>query len=93
MVDIIEDRCYIKTKKYRYSIYGGDFVSKKALEQIPYHKNVIAESEKMIETLNPQYAENKAQAKSILDLQARQDQQDKKLDSILEVLNRIAPKA
>lgn len=67
--------------------------SKKALEQIPYHKNVIAESEKMIETLNPQYAENKAQAKSILDLQARQDQQDKKLDSILEVLNRIAPKA
>lgn len=67
--------------------------SKKALEQIPYHKQVIAESEKMIETLNPQYAENKAHAKSIQDLQERQNQQDKKLDSILEMLNRIAPKA
>jgi len=67
--------------------------SKKALEQIDYHKRVIAESEKMIETLNPQYAENKAQAKTIMDLQERQNQQDKKLDSILEMLNRIAPKA
>ena len=29
--------------------------SKKALEQIPYHKSVISESEKMMEALNPQY--------------------------------------
>lgn len=60
--------------------------SRKALEQVNYHKSVLTEGEKMLETLNPQYAENKAQAKSILDLQERQDKQDKKLDSILEIL-------
>ena len=31
--------------------------SKKALDQIPYHKAVISESEKMLEVLNPRYAE------------------------------------
>lgn len=64
--------------------------SKKALEQIGYHKTVIAEGEKMMEALNPQYAENKAQAKSILDLQARADAQDKKLDSIYELLQKMS---
>ena len=33
--------------------------SRKALDQIPYHKGVIAESEKMLEVLNPRYAEEK----------------------------------
>lgn len=66
--------------------------SKKALEQIPYHKNVIAESEKMMETLNPQYAENKQQARTIKDLQERQNAQDKKLDDIYSLLQKIAPK-
>lgn len=63
--------------------------SQKALEQIAYHKSVIAESEKMMETLNPQYAENKAQARTIQDLQERQSQQDKKLDSILDLLQKM----
>ena len=31
--------------------------SKKAIEQIPYHKVVISETEKMLAVLNPQYAE------------------------------------
>lgn len=66
--------------------------SKKALEQIPYHKNVIAESEKMMEALNPQYAENKQQARTIKDLQERQNAQDKKLDDIYSLLQKIAPK-
>lgn len=64
--------------------------SKKALEQIPYHNSVIAESERMIETLNPQYAENKQQARTIKDLQERADRQDKKLDDIYSLLRKIS---
>ena len=56
--------------------------SKKALEQVDYHKNVLKEGEKMLETLNPTYAENKRNARTIKDLQERADAQDKKLDSI-----------
>lgn len=70
--------------------------SKKALEQIDYHKSVISESEKMMETLNPQYAENKQQARTIKDLQERADKQDKKLDDIYSLLQKISgapPKA
>lgn len=63
--------------------------SKKALEQVPYHNSVISESEKMMETLNPQYAENKQQARTIQELQTRADAQDKKLDSILEMLQNM----
>ena len=63
--------------------------SKKALEQIDYHKSVISESEKMMETLNPQYAENKQQARTIKDLQDRADRQDKKLDDIFSLLQRM----
>lgn len=64
--------------------------SKKALEQIPYHNNVIEESERMMETLNPQYAENKQQARTIKDLQERADRQDKKLDDIYSLLRRMS---
>ena len=54
------------------------------------------ESEKMMETLNPQYAENKQQARTIKDLQERADKQDKKLDdiySLLQKMNGAPPKA
>jgi hypothetical protein len=63
--------------------------SKKAIEQIPYHKLVISESEKMLETLNPQYAENKKQARTISDLEKRQAATDAKLDSILSILKKL----
>lgn len=66
--------------------------SKKALEQIPYHKSVINESEKMMEALNPQYAENKQQARTILDLQERADKQEKMLSDIYALVQKIAPK-
>lgn len=46
--------------------------SKKAIEQVPYHKGVIAESEKMLEVLNPQYADNKRQARTIQSLEEKQ---------------------
>jgi hypothetical protein len=64
--------------------------SKKALEQTDYHKSVIAESEKMMEALNPQYAENKQQARTIKDLQERQNAQDKKLDDIYTLLQKMS---
>ena len=53
--------------------------SKKALEQIPFHKSVIVESEKMLEVLNPQYAENKQNARVIQSLQEKQKAQDQQL--------------
>lgn len=63
--------------------------SKKAIEQVPYHKSVIAESEKMLETLNPRYADEKKQARAIKDLQERQNNTDQKLDSILSILKKL----
>ena len=63
--------------------------SKKAIEQIPYHKSVIAESERMLEALNPRYAEEKKQARTIKSLEERQAATDAKLDSILAILQKL----
>ena len=43
--------------------------SKKALEQVEYHRQMIAEGDKMLESLNPKYAEEKKQAKTIAELE------------------------
>lgn len=56
--------------------------SKKALDQISYHKGVIAESEKMLEVLNPQYADNKRQARTIQSLEEKQKQTEAKLAAL-----------
>lgn len=56
--------------------------SKKAIEQIPYHKGVITESEKMLEVLNPQYAENKKQARTIQNLEEKQRATEAKIATI-----------
>lgn len=56
--------------------------SKKAIEQLPYHKAVITESEKMLEALNPQYADNKRQARTILALEEKQRATDQKLATL-----------
>lgn len=53
--------------------------SKKAIEQVPYHKSVISESEKMLEVLNPQYAENKQNARVIQTLKEKQAAQEQQL--------------
>ena len=53
--------------------------SKKAIEQVPYHKSVISESEKMLEMLNPQYAENKQNARVIQTLKEKQAAQEQQL--------------
>lgn len=56
--------------------------SRKAIDQIPYHKGVIAESEKMLEVLNPQYADNKKQARTIQSLEEKQKATDQKLATL-----------
>lgn len=56
--------------------------SKKAIEQVPYHKGVISESEKMLEVLNPQYAENKQNARVIQSLQEKQKAQEAQIQEI-----------
>ena len=53
--------------------------SKKAIEQVPYHKSVISETEKMLEVLNPQYAENKQNARVIQTLKDKQAAQEQQL--------------
>lgn len=63
--------------------------SKKALEQVDYHKSVLTEGEKMLETLNPSYAEGKQQARTIKQLEERQAATDKKLDDILSAIKAI----
>lgn len=56
--------------------------SKKALEQISYHKGVIAESEKMLEVLNPRYAEEKRQARTIQSLEEKQKTTEQQLSAM-----------
>lgn len=56
--------------------------SKKAIEQVPFHKSVIAEGEKMLEVLNPQYAENKQNARVIQSLQEKQKAQEEQIKEI-----------
>ena len=72
------------------AIDGRMQASKKHLEEDAYHKAAIPEYEKMMEVLNPQYAENKQQARTIKDLQERQNAQDKKLDDIYSLLQKMS---
>ena len=57
--------------------------SKAELEREPYNRAVLTEGEKMMETLNPRYKEEKQRDRTIKSLEERQDAQDKKLDKIL----------
>lgn len=57
--------------------------SKKALEMVDYHKAVVEEGERMLESLNPSYAEGKKQARTIMELQEHVNEQGKKLDMIM----------
>lgn len=63
--------------------------SKKALEMVDYHKYVKVEGEKMLEALNPRYAEEKRQARTISDLEKRQTESERKLDDILTILRKL----
>lgn len=58
-----------------------------------YYDEVLKEGEAAMEKLNPQYAEGKRQARTIEDLQARQDKQDKMLNDIYSMVQKLVPKA
>lgn len=45
--------------------------SRKALEKIDFHKQVLVEGEKMLETLNPRYREEKEQKQDIANLKGQ----------------------
>ena len=64
-------------------------VIKKALGEKNYHENVLTEGEKMLETLNPRYAEEKNQARTMAELQNRVNDQDKKLDDMKALMDKI----
>lgn len=60
--------------------------SKKSLEQVDYHKLVLSEGEKMIETLNPRYKEEKDRDRTIRELVEHRKETDSKLDQILSFM-------
>ena len=64
--------------------------SKKALDLVSYHKTVIAEGEKMIEVLNPRYAEEKRQARTIRSLEERQQALENQNAEILSILRQLS---
>lgn len=63
--------------------------SRKALEMVDYHKSVLTEGDKMLEQLNPKYADDKRQARTIAELEKRQTETDKKLDKVLAMLTQM----
>lgn len=63
--------------------------SKKALEQENYHKTVISEGEKMLEVLNPRYAEEKQRDRTISELVEHRKETDSKLDKILAFMQEL----
>ena len=60
--------------------------SRLELDRRPYYEAALVEGEKMMEQLNPSYAEKKEQSRTIQALQERQDATDKKLDEIAGML-------
>lgn len=64
--------------------------SKKAIELIPYHNLVLAEGEKMLETLNPTYAADKERDRTIKELVNHRKETDSKLDQILSFMRELS---
>ncbi len=66
--------------------------SKKALEMTEYHKSMIAEGDKILETLNPKYADEKRQARAINDLEKRFSKLETDNAQILTMLKKLTEK-
>ena len=66
--------------------------SRAAMERIAWHKSVLTEGEKMLETLNPRYAEDKAQKQDIVNLKNQMNTIGGKLDALREMMNGLKPK-
>ena len=72
---------------------GSYYRAKNGKAEQSYFDDVIVNGEKVIESLNPEYAESKRQARLVKDLQERQDEQGKMLKEMYSMLQKIAPKS
>lgn len=72
------------------AISGLMQVGRDGIDNQPYFNSLITEGEKAIESINPQYAEGKRQARVVRELQERQDAQDRKLDEILSFMKELS---
>jgi hypothetical protein len=61
--------------------------------EVPYYDSILEKGEEYMEKLNPQYAEGKRQARTIEDLQVRQDKQEKVLNDIYSMVQKLVPKS
>lgn len=64
--------------------------SKAEIDREPYNRMVMAEGEKMMETLNPRYAEEKERDRTIKELVEHRKETDSKLDQILKFMKDLA---
>ena len=64
--------------------------SKAEIERDAYNHMVMAEGEKMMETLNPRYAEEKQRDRTIRELVEHRKETDSKLDQILKFMKDLA---
>lgn len=72
------------------AISGLMQVGRDGIDSQEYFNSLITEGEKALESINPQYAEGKRQARVVRELQERQDAQDKKLDEILSFMRELS---
>lgn len=72
------------------AISGLMQIGRDGIDNQEYFKSLITDGEKALESLNPQYAEGKRQARVVKELQERQDAQDKKLDKILAFMEELS---
>jgi hypothetical protein len=63
--------------------------SRQALSRVDYHNSVLVEGEKMLETLNPKYAEEKAQKADIATLKEQVNGFADKFDQMMQMMNDI----
>ena len=64
--------------------------SKAEIERDAYNRMVMAEGERMMETLNPRYAEEKQRDRTIRELVEHKKETDSKLDQILKFMKDLA---
>jgi len=63
--------------------------SRQALSRVEYHQAVLVEGEKMLETLNPKYAEEKAQKQDIAALKEQVNGFAGKFDKMMEMMTEL----
>jgi hypothetical protein len=66
--------------------------AQQGLDLVSYYELAKCEGEKMREILNPRYAAEKEQARTIEELKQHREETDKKLDKILEKLSALSKK-